>query len=535
VRPALHQVGVWLLLVAVTLVRADVAPSRIIDDPRQQRGGAFGSALAFVDGALAVGAPGAPVFDLDGAGVVQLFTTDGVLVRTVTAAVPVAGAGLGSTMAAADGLLYASAPNDVPFGVGGIGAVYVFDAATGALLRIVRAPDPDASTAPVGGTSTGGGLPASSGPSPIAMGFGRALAVTAVRLIVGAPDSTVDGVPGAGAVYVYDLEGALVRTLREFSPSENARFGAAVAVADDRLLVGVPGARAGGADGAGVVRVFDLATGASIRTLSVTIAVEGAALGASVGVIDGSIFAGAPGDDVLGVAAGAVYLFDADGFALRRIVTPPLPEPGLDFGLMVVVSGGDLLVGADGATVLDEAQAGKAFLVDPTTAAVRTIFEPTRPRTGGHFGLALAVAGATVAIGQPDLTSDIGRAYLFAPAGAPRASGAPPAVGSGATGASCPQAATAASVECRLAAVPNVGGRLERALGRALQETRRAGAARGARRARAFRRAARGVHALTRALARRGMRLGVSADRRDALLAAASSMEADLLALASGR
>src|SRR5262249_3379272 len=82
---------------------------------------------------LAVGAPGTSVLDRDGAGVVHLYGADSVLRRTIEAFDPAADAGFGTKVAAADGVLYVSAPGDPPTGGGAMGAVYEFDATTGVL------------------------------------------------------------------------------------------------------------------------------------------------------------------------------------------------------------------------------------------------------------------------------------------------------------------------------------------------------------------------------------------------------------------
>src|SRR5262249_40657151 len=166
---------------------------------------------------------------------------------------------------------------------------------------------------------------------------------------------------------------------REFSPHANASFGASMAIIGRILFVGAPGAPSGGVDSAGVVRAFDAATGASLFTLSSALPVEGAALGTVVGQIGGTLFAGAPGASSVGAAAGAVYLFDVETTALRKIITPPTAAPALDFGRAVVAIGGNLLVGADGAS---PNQSGKAFLIDAVTSEVRTTFTPPIPRSG---------------------------------------------------------------------------------------------------------------------------------------------------------
>jgi hypothetical protein len=543
VRIALAHARLSLLVVIAAVVRVEAALPLVIDDPLQQPGGGFGRALAVVDGGLAVGAPGEPFFDVAEAGVVQLFTSGGVLVRRLTATNPVAGARLGTALATTAGVVYASAPGDVPIGVGGLGAVYVFDATTGRVSRVVRSPDPNATTVPVGGVAPPvDGVPSSLSPFPVALGFGRALAVSGDTLVVGAPDSIVDDVPGAGIVYLYDGRGSLVRTFRASTPLPEAHFGAAVALAGERLVIGVPGAPCAGTEDVGAVQLFDVGTGAALRTLCATVATQGAAVGFSVGVIDGLVFAGAPGERVAGGdVVGAVHLFDPDTGALLRTLTPPGLPSRTRFGAAAVAADGDILVGADGTPVAGVAEAGAAFLVDPVTTAVRTKFLPTDPRPGGAFGTALAVNGTTIAIGEPapDPASGPGRTYVFGSAAGAPGPGARPTsrrpVSAAPLPVTCPTVATAAAIQCRLAVLAaQVGPRLGRPLRRALRETRAGDATDGGRRALAFRHAARSVDAFTRVLSARAARLGISVDARDGLLSVAGSLEADLFGLAGG-
>src|SRR2546428_782741 len=102
------------VLIALTLLAPpDVAHGRllrVIDDPRFEQAGEFGRTLAGVGSDLAVGAPGARVFDQDHAGLVRLLGTDGVLRRTFEARTPVANAAFGSTVVVSGGGLYRSAP-----------------------------------------------------------------------------------------------------------------------------------------------------------------------------------------------------------------------------------------------------------------------------------------------------------------------------------------------------------------------------------------------------------------------------------------
>jgi hypothetical protein len=530
----------FITLAGATSARAQV---RIIDDPRSEGGAQFGRALAAVGADFAVGAPGARVLGRDGAGRVQLFAVDGDLEQTFQALTPVAGAALGTAVAASEGRVFAGAPGDQPIGVSGVGAVHVFDVSTGRVLLVIGSPDPDATTAPIGGTIPGNGLPRDSGPRPIPQGFGRALAVADDVLFVGAPDSIVDDLDGAGAVYVFRADGALVRTVVDATPRAHALFGASIALIGDALVVGAPGTPAGGVDRAGRVLVFDSVSGALRRTLSAPISSFGAEFGAVVGAIDDALFVSAPRDGALqGNAAGAVYLFSFPSTAFLRVLTPPTSRAGLDFGRAVVAAGGNLLVGADGA---GQDQSGEAFRIDPLTSAVLTDFTPTISRAGGRFGFALAASDTVVAIGAPafDDPDAIGRVYLFddappapsAPPSGPAPRQPPRTFESTPPHPRCPQGATTASLDCRLAVLlatardagwPRLGS-----LRRAGRDVRRAEIARGPRRARELRRAIDEVGRFTSGLESGRGGAKVSAVVRAALVAEVDSVSADMASL----
>lgn len=546
-------VGGVLIGAAVLIATVGTSHARLlraIEDPVSQQGGEFGRALAAMGDETVVGAPGESAFGHDHAGLVQLFASDGVLQHTFEAPAPVTDAAFGTKVAVSDGLLYVSAPGDQPIGLAGVGAIYVFDAARGTLIRVVRAPASGANGVPVGGLPIRPGIPQSTASLPEALGFGGALAVVGDRIVVGAPDSIVEGLSGAGAVYLFDARGTLLRTLREFSPTANALFGASVAVIGDLLFVGEPGAPAGGVDGAGVVQAYDARTGDLLQTVSSPLPVQAAAFGAVVGEIGGALFVGAPGDQALGLdGVGAVYLFHADTAVLPTVIAAPAPAPGLAFGRAVIVVGDDLLVGADGA---GPEQSGTAYLIDPATSVVRATFAPTTSRAGGRFAFALSVVGTAIAIGEPalDSRSGSGRVYLFEPTsgtatvgpGATRTPSVRPprAPTTGATEAAtltvdCVQTPTTASVDCRLnamlATITRVGlESLASPLRRARREVRRANVARGPRRVRALRRAVHGVDGFASQLEARGGG-AVSADLRDALLGLAGAVEGDLVNL----
>jgi hypothetical protein len=544
VRTAPRVVAVALLLVSfVVAPRAHGQLITLIEDPRFEPGAQFGHSVAMFGSDVVVGVPGSRVFDVEGAGIVQRFDVTGTLRVTFEALTPVAGAALGTMVVSSGDRLYASAPGDQPIGVSGRGAIYVFDAVSGVLLQVIGAPDPDASTAPVGGTLPGTPILGDSGPLPVPLGFGRGLAVADNRIVVGAPDSIVDDVAGAGAVFVFDTNGALVRTLRDFTARPNAFFGAWVAVIGDLIVVGVPGERSGGVDRAGEVRIFDATTGDLLQILSPPISTFEAEYGAVVGEIGGGLFVSAPRDRTPSAdGPGAVYLYSLAPTRLRQIITPPTVGPASDFGRAVIAAGDRLVVGAPG---VERDALGTAFLIEPVTGDVITIFEPIVRRAGGRFGSAVAAASdLLIAIGEPGRSDSslIGRVYLFGPsspvptpAPGPGTSGGPGDVERPAAAARCPQGATTRSIDCRLAAlvasVQDTGlPRLAGSLRRAGREVRRAESARGSRRIRALRRAARAVGVF----AARVQSPRVPAAVRAAFVTESSTLSGDLASLVGG-
>lgn len=91
--------------------------------------------------------------------------------------------------------------------------------------------------------------------------FGAALALLGERLVVGAPEFTPDGGPvGSGQAYLYERgEGGwrLVRNLLPPEAQSDLAFGAAIAAAGEIVAVGAAGDEAGGV-GSGAVHLFEL-------------------------------------------------------------------------------------------------------------------------------------------------------------------------------------------------------------------------------------------------------------------------------------
>src|SRR5205823_6159418 len=126
-------------------------------------------------------------------------------------------------------------------------------------------------------------------------------------------------------------------------------FGTAMAAIDDRFLVGDPGDYSGATPGA--VHLVDARTGEILRTILAPDpqTYGDGTFGQTVARRATDIVVGAPGQLVGGVAAaGVVYVFEAATGALRLTISDPAPAPDGLFGSALAANETDILIGASG-------------------------------------------------------------------------------------------------------------------------------------------------------------------------------------------
>src|SRR5262245_40281392 len=286
---------------AGALYRAVSPPSMIgpISNHPPVPGEAFGAAIAVAGQRALVGAPAFGIQTAAGTAYLIDPTNPGTAPLELRRPVPSASALFGAAVAfSPDGL---DAIVGAPFEGGAdrqTGAVYLFDAGTGVLVRTFANPD---------AAKPGGG---------VQDGFGAAVATGTTFLVIGAPFAD-EGAEGAGLVHVFDTGGSLIRTIGNPNPTVDAAFGAAVAVVGSRILVGVPFDDGDVVDG-GAVYVFDgdpgsPGFGTEMARLALPAPARSALLGSSIAPVGtaGDVAAGAPGSDDLG--NGVVIVFAACG------------------------------------------------------------------------------------------------------------------------------------------------------------------------------------------------------------------------------
>lgn len=308
----------------------------IAPNPPLAASSSFGAALAGSGGDLAVGQPGtssptARVVDVRTSAL--RFLSNGVSSDFANVSQP----RFGSLVRLKDDVLYvtspfAAHPSLSSFG-SGPGRVHAFNITTGTLAASLP---PTASF----------GLPS---------GFGAALAADDARLFVGSNGGNFDG-----TAWVYGDPGFVLGAfIPNPFPVNMDGFGSSIAVLGDVLFVGTPGKDVGGAD-AGAVYRFDRVSGDYLGELAAPVPAAGARFGAAMFVLRDRLIvqqsAGGPS------GAGRLFVFDAAGTHLQTIDAPN-PVASANFGGALADVDGQLFVGAPGATVGADAQAGRAYVI----------------------------------------------------------------------------------------------------------------------------------------------------------------------------
>lgn len=189
----------------------------------------FGAAVALKNGLAAVGAPQDSLASGNPAASGSFSTYDissGILALLNRQGLPSAAAGdrLGAAVSvSAGGVVVIGAPGENGEGGDDEGAVYLGSATGNTLQRIVP------------GDPVPGGR------------FGAAVDISGNTFVVGAPGAQVDNDP-IGAIYRFRLAGQSAGLVRRRSAPENQMdFGSSVAISGQRIVIGAPGAGAGGA------------------------------------------------------------------------------------------------------------------------------------------------------------------------------------------------------------------------------------------------------------------------------------------------
>ena len=249
--------------------------------------------------------------------------------------------------------------------------------------------------------------------------FGSAVAVSGNLVVVGAWKDDVSTTDAGGAYLFRADTGALLFSLTNPNPNGTDEFGYAVAIEGNLVAVSARGENAGSND-VGIVYIYSATTGMTVRTITNPDAAADDRFGSSLAMRGTTLIVGTPGDDTTGVDSGRAYLFNPSTGSLIRTLENPSPADGDQFGTAVAIAGSHAVVGApfDDGLATD---AGAVHQFDGLTGNfVRTIDHPAAA-AGDQFGVSVGVNGDQLVVGaakadDPTNGADAGRAFLFSAA-----------------------------------------------------------------------------------------------------------------------
>jgi hypothetical protein len=369
------------------IVKTLSSPNTKLHSPNVQASGLFGTSVATTTNTIVVGAPGETASSDAGAGNVYTFgSSTGAHIRTLVSPSPQAGGAFGTSVAIYGTTIVVGAP-----GEGSGGNVYVFGATTGAKISTIADPN-----------------------GVVGDGFGTTVAIYGTTVVVGAPTEEVSSNHQVGVAYSFTTAGKLLHTLNSPNEISGGNFGSGVAISGSIIVVGATGETQSGFAAAGNAYTFSASTGLSTHTLKDPNAQDGGEFGTSVAISGGgTIVVGAAHETAKGGgAAGSAYTFSSSGSYLKTLTDPNSIAEG-NFGFSVAVSGTTIVVGAAFDTATG---AGKAYGYSTSGTLLKTFSSPN-PVSNGAFGSSVGIAGSVIVVGAPGETysSDggAGNAYIF--------------------------------------------------------------------------------------------------------------------------
>ena len=187
--------------------------------------------------------------------------------------------------------------------------------------------------------------------------FGSAVAIDGNSVLVGAPgdDDSLHVADSAGSVYAWLRNGSQWQSQAKFgspNPAPGQKFGSALSVRGGLAVVAAIGDNEhGNLSGAAYVFTNDGPTWTPVpqKLTGDEVSTDfGELFGTSVAVGTDLILIGAPGNDEMGQDAGAAYLFKRQGssWSLLCKLFAPDPQPAAQFGYSVALSDTVAVVGA---------------------------------------------------------------------------------------------------------------------------------------------------------------------------------------------
>lgn len=261
--------------------------------------------------------------------------------------------------------------------------------------------------------------------------FGFAVALDGDTAVVGSSQDDVGLAQDQGSALVFVRNGATWQQQAQLFASDGAAgdlFGRTVAISGNYIIIGAPKKNVLGAAERGEAYVFVRAGTAWTQQAQLwsSDGLSGDRFGWAVAISGDSIIVGAPGADISGhFNKGAVYRFKRAGtnWAQDAKFTAPDGHPGDHFGWAVALQGGVLLVGAPDAPINTNGSQGAAYIFTSVILVGEPVTLPPRKliandgTTGDRLGESVALNGSSALVGAPYDSGLRGSAYVFVPNG----------------------------------------------------------------------------------------------------------------------
>jgi uncharacterized repeat protein (TIGR01451 family) len=261
--------------------------------------------------------------------------------------------------------------------------------------------------------------------------FGGSVSVSGDTVVIGAERDDTPAGTDAGAAYVFVRSGTTWSEQQKLVPADGAAgdaFGSSVSISGDTVVVGAAGDDEPGALEAGSVYVF-VRSGTTWTQQQKLLASDGAQLdrfGSAVALSGDTVVVGSPFDDNTGgVDAGSAYVFVRSGTTWTE-EQKLLPSDGAandSFGLSVSAAGDTVVAGMPNDFNAGGVQAGSAyvFVRSGTIWSEQQKLLASDGASSDHFGVSVSVSGDTVIAGANDDDNpggtNAGSAYVFVRSG----------------------------------------------------------------------------------------------------------------------
>ena len=394
-------------------------------------GDELGDSVAVSGSTIVAGAPQHTVAGHSDQGAVYVFSVpagggwkNATQTAELTASDGAAGDQLGYSVAFSGSTIVAGAPGArAVTGLGGEGAVYVFSAPTSGVWK---------------NTTQTAELTASDGAA--ADELGSSVAISDSTIAASAPEHTVAGNGGQGAVYVFSasVSGRWQNSTQraELTASDGAasdELGGSVAISGSTIAAAAGGHTVAGHDGQGAVYAYSQpASGwksaAQTAELTASDGAPGDGLGDSVAISGSTIAAGSMLHAVrTSSQQGAVYVFSAPAAGWSNAtqtaeLTASNGAPGDGLGYSTAFSGSTIVAGAYGAAGEAGDQQGALYLFSQPASGWKSSTQTgelsaSDAASGDELGYSVAIFDTLVAAGAPERVTGTGKqqgsVYVF--------------------------------------------------------------------------------------------------------------------------